>query len=133
MVIGNLISLDFYCRNVDLYVTATSLKSDEFYFNKTIMMVSSTWHLGLKGNTYCLSRENLCHIQNHYFWWLNLFIFRSCWSLYFRFPLQFCPFVQLLKSLAGDEDSAAKVCYFLWKHCNNYCKICIRSNLDSGW
>ncbi|CAH3134960.1 unnamed protein product [Pocillopora meandrina] len=29
------------------------------------------------------------------------------------FPLQFCPFVQLLKSLAGDKDSAAKVYDYL--------------------
>ncbi|RMX38057.1 hypothetical protein pdam_00003086 [Pocillopora damicornis] len=31
------------------------------------------------------------------------------------FPLQFCPFVQLLKSLAGDKDSAAKVYDYLDK------------------
>ena len=31
--------------------------------------------------------------------------------LCYRFPLQFRPFLELLKSLAGDKDSAAKV-YF---------------------
>ena len=30
-------------------------------------------------------------------------------SVLFRFPLQFHPFLKLLKSLAGDKDSAAKV------------------------